>query len=188
MKAAHELRSASSGPAAEPASTRNRRARMLTACTAAAAALAARALVSRALLVKLRRDLQALNSGDIQPLLSNYAADAVMRFHDGEHRWAGEHRGKPAIALFLQSFVDAGLQGEVTELFVAGAPWRLTLIARFDDRARDPAGEEIYRNRTVLLARTRWGRIVLQEDFYEDTQRIVELERRLSDMQVERST
>jgi len=185
MKAAPELRSPRRAPAA-PA--RNRRVRLLTACAAAGAALTARALVSRALLVKLRRDLQALNSGDIQPLLSNYAADAVMRFNEGEHRWAGEHRGKAAIALFLQSFVDARLQGEVTELFVAGAPWRLTLIARFDDHARDPAGEEIYRNRTVLLARARWRRIVLQENFYEDTQRIVALERRLSEMQVERST
>ena len=62
----------------------------------------------------------------------------------------------------------------------AGPPWRTTLIARFDDHASDAAGEEIYRNRTLLLARARWGRIVSQEDFYEDTQRIVELERRLS--------
>ena len=54
------------------------------------------------------------------------------------------------------------------------------LIARFDDHASDAAGEEIYRNRTLLLARARWGRIVSQEDFYEDTQRIVELERHLS--------
>jgi ketosteroid isomerase-like protein len=142
-------------------------------------ALAARALVMRALLFKLRRDVRALNAGDIEPLLSNYADDAVMRFNDGEHRWAGEHYGKHAIALFLQSFVDAGLRGHVTELFAFGAPWRMTLIARFDDHAHDPHGREIYRNRTMLLARTRWGRIVLHEDFYEDTQRIVALEHRL---------
>jgi len=102
-----------------------------------------------------------------------------MRFNDGEHRWAGEHRGKRAIATFLQSFVDAGLRGHVTELFVSGGPWRMTLIARFDDHAHDHQGQEIYRNRTMLLARTRWGRIVLHEDFYEDTQRIVALEQRL---------
>lgn len=143
-------------------------------------ALTARALLCRALLFKLRRDVRALNAGDIRPLLSSFAQDAVIHFNDGEHRWAGEHRGKAAIAAFLQSFVDAGLQGHVSELFVSGAPWRLTLIARFDDHAGDRAGEEIYRNRTLLLARTRRGRIVSQEDFYEDTQRIVELERRLS--------
>ena len=55
----------------------------------------------------------------------------------------------------------------------------MTLLARFDDRAHDAAGVEVYRNRTVLLARTRWGRIVRQEDFYEDTQRIEALERSL---------
>ena len=67
------------------------------------------------------------------------------------------------------------------ELFVAGPLWRLTLIARFDDAAHDRAGEELYRNRTVLLARTRWGRIVSQEDFYEDTKRIDVLEARLTE-------
>ena len=121
--------------------------------------------------------MRALNAGDIQPLLSNFAEDAVLRFNDGEHRWAGEHRGKPAIAAFLRSFVDAGLRGQVTELFVAGPPWRLTLIARFDDHAHDRAGVEIYRNRTMLLTRTRWGRIVSQEEFFEDTRRIDALER-----------
>ncbi len=144
------------------------------AWTAVALALGARPLLTRVLLLRIRRDVRALNSGDIEPLLSSYAHDAVMRFNDGEHR------GRDAIGHFLQSFVDAGLQGHVSELFVAGAPWRLTLIARFDDHARDPSGEVIYRNRTVLLARTRWGRIVLHEDFYEDTERIVALERRLS--------
>jgi ketosteroid isomerase-like protein len=161
---------------------REQRTRLLTASVGAGAALTARALVSRLLLFKLQRAVRALNSGDIQPLLANYAQDAVMRFNEGEHRWAGEHRGRDAIARFLQSFVDAGLQGEVSELFIAGAPWRLTLIARFDDHAQDPSGEVIYRNRTMLLARTRWGRIVLHEDFYEDTQRIVALERRLSQL------
>ena len=55
----------------------------------------------------------------------------------------------------------------------------MTLIVRFDDWAEAPSGEQIYANRTMLLARTRWGRIVEQEDFYEDTGRILELERRL---------
>ena len=158
----------------------DRHAGLPVALAGAGLALTVRALVCRALLFKIRRDVRALNAGDIRPLLSNFAQDAVMRFNDGEHRWAGEHRGKDAIAAFLQSFVDAGLRGHVSELFVSGPPWRLTLIAHFDDHASDTAGEEIYRNRTILLARTRWGRIVSQEDFYEDTERIVALERRLS--------
>jgi ketosteroid isomerase-like protein len=156
---------------------------LLAAGAAAAATLGARALVLRVALLKLRRDVRALNAGDIRPLLSNYHRDAVLRFNDGEHRWAGEHRGREAIAAFLQSFMDAGLRGEVSELFMAGPPWRMTLLTRFDDHALDSSGEVIYRNRTVLLARTRWGRIVLHEDFYEDTERIVALERRLSEFE-----
>jgi len=148
----------------------------------AAGAVAARRLLARVLLFKFRRDIAALNAGDYQPVLSSYAEDAVLRFNEGPHRWAGEHRGKPAIASFLQSFVDAGIQGEITELFISGPPWRMTLLARFDDHATDPAGEEIYSNCTVLLARTRWGRIVRQEDFYEDTQAINTFETRLSEL------
>jgi hypothetical protein len=63
----------------------------------------------------------------------------------------------------------------------------LTLIARFEDHAHDPAGEEIYRNRTILLARTRWGRIVWREDFHEDTERIHALEARLSELGIDPS-
>jgi ketosteroid isomerase-like protein len=159
-------------------------AKLLTASAGAGTALATRALLPRVLLLKLRRDVRALNAGDIEPVLSSFAPGAVLRFNDGEHRWAGEHRGKAAIARFLRDFTAAGLQGQITELFIAGPPWRMTLLARFDDHAHDPAGEEIYRNRTVLLARTRWGRIVCQEDFYEDTQRIVALDARLSELGV----
>jgi ketosteroid isomerase-like protein len=148
--------------------------------------IAARAAMARLLLIKLRRNVRALNAGDVRPVLSNYGERAVLVFNEGEHRWAGEHRGKPAIARFLENFVGAGLQGDVTELFLAGPPWRMTLLARFDDHAHGPAGEELYRNRTVLLARTRWGRIVRQEDFYEDTQAIAELERSLATLGISR--
>jgi hypothetical protein len=157
---------------------------LLSVAAGALAALGARTLLSRALLLKLRRDVRALNAGDYQPLLDGYAEGAVLRFNEGSHRWAGEHRGKPAIERFLRDFVAAGLQGEIAELFLAGPLWRLTLLARFDDHACDPAGREIYRNRTVLLARSRWGRIVCQEDFYEDTERIGALEQRLNELGV----
>jgi ketosteroid isomerase-like protein len=144
-----------------------------------ATATVARAALTRGLLFKFRRDVRALNAGDYEPVLAAFAADSVIHFNDGEHRWAGEHRGKAAIERFLRDFVAAGIEGEITELFVTGPPWRMTLLARFDDHAHDPDGTEVYRNRTVLLARTRWGRIVCQEDFYEDTRRIEALERSL---------
>ena len=138
-----------------------------------ATATAVRALMQRLMLLKLRRDVRKLNAGDYRPILSAFADDAVIVFNEGEHRWAGEHRGTAAIEAFLQNFVAAGIQGEIREIFIAGPPWRTTMLARFDDRADAPDGTRIYTNRTVLLARTRWGRIVRQEDFYEDTERIV---------------
>ena len=131
----------------------------------ATAALGSRVLLHRLLLGKFRRDVRALNAGD--------------------HRWSGEHRGRAAIDRFLRNFVGAGLQGEIRELFVAGPPWRLTVIARFDDRATGPDGDELYANRVILLVRTRWRRIVHHEDFYEDTGRILALERRLRELGVE---
>jgi ketosteroid isomerase-like protein len=158
------------------------------AATAAGATVLARSLAVRLALLKMRSDVRALNAGDYGPLLAGYAEDAVLRFNDGEHRWAGEHRGKPAIERFLRDFVAAGLQGEIVDLFMGGPPWRMTLLVRFDDHARAPGGGEVmYRNRTVLVARVRWGRIVWQEDFYEDTERIGALDARLSELGVARA-
>lgn len=139
----------------------------------AAAAVAGRAALQRALLAKLRRDVRALNGGDAGPLLAGIADDAVLHFNGGDHRWAGDHRGKAAIARFLDEFVGAGIQGEILRLWIGGPPWSPTLAVRFDDHADGPDGERIYENRTVIVARTRWGRIVEQRDFYEDTGRIL---------------
>jgi ketosteroid isomerase-like protein len=133
----------------------------------------------------LRRDLRAVNAGDHRPLLAGYADDAVLRFNDGDHRWAGEHRGREAIERFLRNFVAAGRRGERRELFTQGPPRRMALVVPFDDRALGSEGEELYRNRTVLAIRTRWGRIVEHEDLYEDTERIEAFERRLRALGVE---
>jgi ketosteroid isomerase-like protein len=157
----------------------------VAAAAGAAGLVAARGLMSRVLLWKLRRDVRALNAGDYRPLLAGYAEDAVLRFNDGDHRWAGEHHGREAIERFMRDFVAAGLKGEVTEVHTGGPPWRLTLLVRFDDHATGPGGELLYRNRTVLLARTRWGRIVHQEDYYEDTERIGTFDARLRELGVE---
>ena len=148
----------------------------------AGAAIAARALLPRLLLLKLRRDVRRLNAGDYAPLLAGYADDAVLHFNDGEHRWSGEHRGKAAIDRFLREFTGAGLQGEIRALWIAGPPWALTMVARFDDWASGPDGEQIYANRTVLVVRTRWGKIVDHEDFYQDSGRILEFERKLREL------
>lgn len=150
-----------------------------SAAFGAAAVMGMRTLLPRMLAAKFGRDLARLNAGDPSALLAAYADDAVLRFPDGDHRWAGEHRGKPAIAAFLEAFAAAGLRGELVEVWAAGPPWAMTLIARFDDRAHGPDGEQIYRNRVVLVLRTRWGKVVEHEDFFEDTSRIEQLESRL---------
>ena len=143
-----------------------------------AVATGARSLMRRFLLAQFRRNVAALNAGDYGPLLANYAEDAVLHFNDGPHRWAGEHRGKAAIERFLQEFVGAGLKGEIRELWTGGPPWAMTMAVRFDDEATAGA-ERLYANRVAMVIRTRWGRIVEQQDFYEDSERIPAFERTL---------
>ncbi len=140
-----------------------------------------RTLVVRGALLKLGRDVRALNAGDHRPLLAGYAPDAVLRFNEGDHRWSGDHHGRDAIERFLREFVEAGVQGEIKDLWIGGPPWALRMVARFDDWAVDEQGERIYANRTCLVVRTRWGRIVEHEDFYEDTNRILTFEQALRD-------
>jgi ketosteroid isomerase-like protein len=156
-----------------------------SALLGAGAAIAARAILPHVVLLKLRRDVRRLNAGDYRPMLSGYADDAVLHFNEGPHRWSGVHRGKPAIERFLREFVGAGLTGEIRSLWLGGPPWAVTLVARFDDRATGPDGEELYANRVVIVARTRWGRIVEHEDFYLDTARIVAFEEKLRQLGLE---
>ena len=148
----------------------------------AGAAIAVRALLPRVALLKLRGDVRRLNAGDYEPVLAGYADHAVLHFNDGPHRWSGDYRGKPAIERFLREFTAAGLTGEIRELWIEGPPWAATLIARFDDRATGPSGEELYANRVVIVARTRWGKIVEHEDFYEDTGRILAFDEKLREL------
>src|ERR1700733_5131068 len=124
----------------------------------AGAAIAGRALLPHVALLKLRRDVRALNAGDYRPLLAGYADDAVLRFNNGPPRWSGEHHGKPAIERFLQNFTAAGIRGELTDIWIAGPPWALTMAARFNDAASTPDGDELYANRVAMVVRTRWGK------------------------------
>jgi ketosteroid isomerase-like protein len=118
----------------------------------------------------IRRNVKALSQGDISPLLSGYADDAVLVF-PGQSSWGGEHRGKAAIEAFLRRFVDVGLKGEIHEILVNGPPWRTKVCVVFTDGAMDDTGSLIYENRAVLFGRVVWGKIVYQEDF-EDTNKV----------------
>ena len=150
----------------------------------AALAWGAGALVPRVLRAKFSKDLEALNGGDHRPLLSAYSEDFVLAFHDGDHRWRGEWRGRDGMERFLRNFTAAKLQGEIKAIAVSGPPWAMTIWARMDDHADSPDGERLYENRTVIVLQTRWGKVVRQDDFYADTGRIEAFERRLSDLGV----
>jgi len=54
----------------------------------------------------------------------------------------------------------------------------MTMAVRFDDEAT-AGGERLYANRVAMVIRTRWGRVVEQQDFYEDSERIPAFERTL---------
>ncbi len=148
-------------------------------------AIGGRSLIPRLLVLKFGRDVKKLNAGDHSSLLTAYADDFVLHFNDGDHRWAGDWVGKAGMDRFLQNFTAAKIQGEIQEVAISGPPWAMTLWARFDDHATSPDGSRIYENRTVLVLRTRWGKIVEQEDFYVDTDRILAFDRKLAELGVD---
>jgi ketosteroid isomerase-like protein len=145
-------------------------------------AIAGRALVPKLLRLKFARDVRRLTAGDYSSLLAAYGDDFVLHFNEGDHRWSGDWVGKAGMERFLQNFTAAHIQGTIREIAISGPPWALTMWARFDDHAEAPDGTRIYENRTVLVLRTRWGRIVEQNDFYTDTEAILALDRKLTEL------
>jgi ketosteroid isomerase-like protein len=151
----------------------------------AALALAARAALPRVLLLKFSGDVAKLNAGDHTALLDAYADDFVLHFNEGPHRWSGDWVGKAAMDRFLQMFTAAGIKGEIRGIATSGPLWAMTMWVRFDDHADAPDGTRIYENTTALVLRTRWGKVVEQHDFYLDTARIVDFDRKLDELGVE---
>ena len=149
------------------------------------AAAVAQALVPELLLRKFTRDVQRLNRGDSAGLLGAYAEDFVLHFHQGAHRWSGDWLGRDGMQRFLDNFMAAGVQGEIRQIAISGPPWAMTLWARFDDHADASDGTRLYENRAVLVLRTRWGRIVEQDDFFVDTGRIEAFDHALTERGVE---
>ncbi|MBN9623828.1 MAG: nuclear transport factor 2 family protein [Actinobacteria bacterium] len=158
--------------------------KLSTLLAGAALGLGARALFPRLLLLKFKGDVAKLNAGDYKPLLSAYADDFVLHFHEGPHRWSGDWVGKPAFDRFLQNFTAAGIQGELKSVATSGPLWALTMWAQFDDYAEAPDGTRIYENRGLLVLRTRWGKVVEQYDYYGDTAVIVSFDKALEELGV----
>jgi ketosteroid isomerase-like protein len=134
------------------------------------AAAIARPLYALAVRAVLRRNVAALMAGDPGPLLKMYANDAELIF-PGEHSWGPVYRGRHEIEGFLRRFLDAGLRGEIRDVFVAGPPWATRIAVLFDDHARGDDGALVYENRAVIVLWTRWGKVV-RERIYEDTQKV----------------
>ena len=149
------------------------------------AAATGRALLPQLLLLKFGRDVRRLNEGDYSGLLAAYGDDFVLHFNEGDHRWSGEWIGKAGMERFLQNFTAAGIKGQIQHIAVSGPPWAMTLWARFDDHADAPDGTRIYENRTVLVLRTRWGKIIEQDDFYADTARITAFDQTLTELGID---
>ena len=148
-------------------------------------AMLSRGLLPTLLLMKFGRDVRKLNAGDHSSLLAAYANDFVLHFNEGAHRFSGDWAGKAGMDRFLQNFTAARIQGQIEQIAISGPLWALTIWARFVDHADAPDGTRIYENRTVLVLRTRWGKIVEQDDFYADTGRILALERKLTELGIE---
>jgi len=159
--------------------------KILSFLAGAALAFAARATLPRLLLLRFSSAVARLNAGDHAPLLDAYAEDFVLHFNDGPHRWAGDWVGKAGMDQFLRNFTAAGIQGAIRRVATSGPLWALTMWVRFDDHADAPDGTRIYENSTVLVLRTRWGKVVEQHDYYVDTERITAFDRTLTDLAIE---
>jgi ketosteroid isomerase-like protein len=118
----------------------------------------------------IRRNVQKLNDGDVQPLLSSYADDVHFVF-PGDTSWAIDAHGKAELEAWLQRFVEVGMQFEPREIVVSGWPWDLTICVQFRDHALGPDGEAVYENDGVILGRVSWGKIKSYR-VYEDTEKV----------------
>jgi len=139
----------------------------------------------------IRRSIAHLNEGDPSIALAMFADDATLAF-PGDNTWSRmfrepqlgcdphpTHRGKAEIEAFLDRYVAHGIQMEIDDILVNGPPWRARAAAVVHDWVPGPDGGNVYANRAVLFVRTRWGRIVSQEDF-EDSERVASYDRHLA--------
>jgi ketosteroid isomerase-like protein len=138
-----------------------------------------------------KRAVAKLSAGDDKMVLLMLAKDATLSF-PGQNSWSDQfrpvvagrevhvtHRDKGEFEVFLQRFVAAGIHMEIEDILVNGPPWNTRVAIRAHVWAAGPDGTDIYTNRAVLFATSRWGRIHTQED-YEDTERAAAFDRILT--------
>jgi hypothetical protein len=121
-----------------------------------------------------RRAVEGINSGEVEPALSNFTEDATLLF-PGDHSWEAEYQGKDEIERFLRRVVRVGLKFEIHDVFVKGPPWRMRACVRFSNKIIDPDGNVVYANSGVLYLKGKWGKIH-REEVCEDTQKVAQLD------------
>lgn len=126
----------------------------------------------------IRRALRHHQAGNVQALLKFYANDVRFVF-PGQNSWAGEFRGKEAVASWLRRFHRVGLKLEVHEIIAGGPPWNTTFCIRITDHATGSDGEVVYENRAVLFGQMSWGKVKFYEA-YEDTQKVADFDKYLA--------
>lgn len=131
----------------------------------------------------MRHSVAKLNAGDATLFLRLARPDAVIAF-PGDNTWATmyrpvvknrqqhvTHNGLEECRGFAERFVDEGVQFEIEDILVNGAPWNTRIALRVRSFLPGANGVDEYNNRAIALLTTKWGRLVSWED-YEDTQRV----------------
>ena len=61
------------------------------------------------------------------------------------------------------------------DIALSGPPWNLIVVVRLTDQCATPDGRVVYDNVAVIVARTKWGRLVRFETFL-DMDRVAALD------------
>ncbi len=138
-----------------------------------------------------RHGIRRLNDGDPTFLLRLAAADAEIAF-PGQNSWSTmfrpveksrrrhvTHRGLDECRAFADRFAREGLQLEIEDMLVNGAPWNTRVAVRAHDHVTGADAADEYTKRVVAFLQIRWGKLRSWED-YEDTERVADWDRRRS--------
>ncbi|AJY73795.1 nuclear transport factor 2 family protein [Paenibacillus beijingensis] len=117
----------------------------------------------------IRAAFDHLNKGDYEKVLAMFSPDIRFRF-PGQHSLAANLSSLPDVRNWFEKFLSTlkGIQFEILDILVEGAPWNTIAMTRFRDTIPLPDGREMY-NEGVQFLRIKWGKIV-EDQLYIDTQ------------------
>jgi ketosteroid isomerase-like protein len=117
-----------------------------------------------------------VSRGNLRLPLLGLANDAVLVF-PGASSFAGEHRGKPAIAAWMQRFASLHPEFRVVDASVAGLPWNMRVFMRFVDRIVAPNGY-VYENEGMEYILIKRG-LIREIRVHLDTEKVAALDAQL---------